>query len=157
VHAHEVRAAEVVAVLHAVARIHELLGEHLHGVALLAAREAAEKLQVQHLGVVVLEHHVLDLDALELLLVLRPLLDVTVQVAVLRDRVTPKLASTAGLLAHLEFDALFLFVFGQLHGLKFPGRKARKNEKNAAWASPWTQRGGKNNKAVQSGPSCYHC
>ncbi len=114
-HAHEIGAAEIIAVLHAIARVYELLGEDLHHVFLDAAFEAAEEIEVQDFGVIVLEHHVLDVDALEFLLVFRALLDVPVEFAILCDGMTPKLPSTTGFLANLKFDALLFFVLRQLH------------------------------------------
>ena len=96
--------------LHAIARINELLRENLHHVFLNAAFQATEEFQIQNLGVIVLEHHVLDVDAFEFLLMLGALLDVAMQFAILRDRMSPELAGATGLLANLKFDALLFFV-----------------------------------------------
>ena len=113
--ADEVGATEVVAMLDAVARIHELLRENLHHVFRVATFEAAQKIKVKHFGVVVLEDHVFDVDALEFLLVLRALLDVAMKLAIFGDRMAPEFATTARFLADFELDSLLLFVFGQLH------------------------------------------
>jgi hypothetical protein len=98
--------------LHAIAGVNELLRKDFHGVALIAALEAAKKFQVQHFRVIVLEDHVLDFDAFELFLVLRPLLDIAMQVAIFRDRVAPEFTTATRFLANLELDAFFLFVLG---------------------------------------------
>ena len=111
-HAHKVGAAEVVAVLDAIARIDELLREDLDGVTLIAPFEAAEKFKVEHFGIVVLEDHVFDFDGLEFFFVLGALFDVAMQVTVFRNRMAPEFTTAAGFLTNLELDALFLFVLG---------------------------------------------
>jgi hypothetical protein len=62
-----------------------------------------------------LEHHVLDVYALEFLLVLRALLDVPVQFAVFRDGVAPEFPAATRFLANLKFDSLLFLILGQLH------------------------------------------
>ena len=113
--ADEVFALEVVPVLHAEARVDRLLREHLDGEQLVAAVEAALEGQVHGFRIVVAEDDVLGLDAFDVLLLLLALLDVAVQFAVLGDGVAPELAAAARLLANLELDTLFLFVFRKLH------------------------------------------
>jgi hypothetical protein len=115
-HADEIGAAEIVAVLQAIPGVHELLGEHFHDILLFATVEAAAELEVQHFGIVVLEDHVLDVDAFELLLVLGPLLDIAMELAILRNGVSPELPAAPGFLANLKFDALLFLILGQLHG-----------------------------------------
>ena len=105
-------ALEIVAVLFAETGVNVLLGEHADGEQLVAAFEAALEGEVHGLGVVVAEDDVLGLDVVHVLLLLLALLDVAVQFAVLGDRVAPEFAPATRLLANLEFDALFLFVFG---------------------------------------------
>ena len=101
--------------LHAEARVDRLLREHLDGEQFVAAVEAALEGQVHGFRIVVAEDDVLGLDAFDVFLLLLALLDVAVQFAVLGDGVAPELAAAARLLANLELDTLFLFVFRKLH------------------------------------------
>ena len=106
----EIGALEVVPVFHAEARIDVLFREHADGEGVVAPFEAALEFQVHGFRVVVAENDVLGLDVLDILLLLLALLDVAVQFAVLRDRVTPEFTAAAGFLADFELDAFFLFV-----------------------------------------------
>ena len=108
--ADEVLALEVVPVFQAEAGIHGLLGEDLDGKRPVAAFEAALEGEVHGLRVVVAEDDVLGLDAFHVLLLLLAQLDVAVQFAVLRDRVTPEFTAATGFLADFELDAFLLFV-----------------------------------------------
>ena len=99
----------------AIARIDKLLGKYLDHVFAIAANQAAAKLQIKDFGVIVLEHHVFDVHAFEFLLMLGPLLDVPVQLAILGNRVAPKLTATTWLLTNLKFDTFFLLILRQLH------------------------------------------
>ena len=92
-----------------------LLGEHADDEGFVAAFEAALEGEIHGFRVVVAENDVLGLDAFDVLLLLLALLDVAVQFAVLGDGVAPELAAAARLLANLELDTLFLFVFRKLH------------------------------------------
>ena len=103
-------ALEIVAVFFAETGVNVLLGEHADGEQLVAAFETALEGEVHGLGVVVAEDDVLGLDVVHILLLLLALLDVAVQFAVLRDRVTPEFAAAAGFLADFELDAFLLFV-----------------------------------------------
>ena len=98
--------------LHAEARVHVLLRENADGELLVAPFQAALKGEVHGFRVVVAEDDVLGFDVLDILLLLLALLDVAVQFAVFGNRVSPEFAPATRLLANLEFDALFLFVFG---------------------------------------------
>ena len=95
---------------HAEARVDVLLREHADRERVVAAFEAALEFQVHGFRVVVAENDVLGFDVLDILLLLLALLDVAVQFAVLRDRVTPEFAAAAGFLADFELDAFLLFV-----------------------------------------------
>ena len=95
---------------HAEARIHILLRENADGEGVVATVEAALEFQVHGFGVVVAEDDVLGFDVLDVLLLLLALLDVAVQFAILRNRVTPEFAAAAGFLADFELDAFLLFV-----------------------------------------------
>ena len=106
----EVCTLEVVPVLHAESRIDVLLREHADSERVVAPFEAALEFQVHGFRVVVAENDVLGFDVLDILLLLLALLDVAVQFAVLRDRVTPEFTAAAGFLADFELDAFFLFV-----------------------------------------------
>ena len=75
---------------HAEARVHVLLREHADRERVVAAFEAALEFQVHGFRVVVAENDVFGFDVLDILLLLLALLDVAVQFAVLRDRVTPE-------------------------------------------------------------------
>lgn len=97
---------------HAEARVHVLLRENADREGLVTAIEAALEFEVHGFRVVVTEDDVLGFDVLDVFLLLLALLDVAVQFAVLCNRVTPEFASATRLLANLEFDALFLLVFG---------------------------------------------
>ena len=101
---------EVVSVFHAEARIHILLRENADRERVVAAFEAALEFQVHGFRVVVAENDVLGFDVLDVLLLLLALLDVAVQFAVLRDRVTPEFTAATGFLADFELDAFLLFV-----------------------------------------------
>ena len=83
----------------AVARVDKLLREDFDDVFSVTANQAAAEFQIKDLGVVVLEHHVLDVHAFEFLLMLGPLFDVPVQFAILGDWMAPKLPAAAWLLA----------------------------------------------------------
>lgn len=96
--------------LHAEARIHVLLRENADGEGVVATVEAALEFQVHGFRVVVAEDDVLGFDVLDVLLLLLALLDVAVQFAVLRDRVTPEFTAATGFLADFELDAFLLFV-----------------------------------------------
>ena len=106
----EICTLEVVSVFHAEARVHVLLREHADRERVVAAFEAALEFQVHGFRVVVAEDDVLGLDVVHVLLLLLALLDVAVQFAVLRDRVTPEFTAAAGFLADFELDAFLLFV-----------------------------------------------
>ena len=106
----EVGAFEVVPVLHAEARVNVLLRENADGEGVVATVEAALEFQVHGFGVVVAEDDVLGFDVLYIFFLLLALLDVSVQFAVLGNRVAPEFAAAAGFLANFELDALFLFV-----------------------------------------------
>ena len=108
--ADEVLALEVVRVFLAETRVDGLLRVNLDGEQFVAPLEAALEHQVHGLGVVVADNDVLGLDALHVLLLLLAQLDVAVQFAVLRDRVTPEFTAAAGFLADFELDAFLLFV-----------------------------------------------
>ena len=95
---------------HAEARVHVLLRENADGEGVVATVEAALEFQVHGFGVVVAEDDVLGFDVLDVLLLLLALLDVAVQFAILRNRVTPEFAAAAGFLADFELDAFLLFV-----------------------------------------------
>jgi hypothetical protein len=106
----EIRTLEVVPVFHAESRIDVLFREHADSERVVAPFEAALEFQVHGFRVVVAEDDVFGFDVLDILLLLLTLLDVAVQFAVLRDRVAPEFAATAGFLADFELDAFFLFV-----------------------------------------------
>ena len=95
---------------HAEARVHVLLRENADGEGVVATVEAALEFQVHGFGIVVAEDDVLGFDVLDVLLLLLALLDVAVQFAILRNRVTPEFAAAAGFLADFELDAFLLFV-----------------------------------------------
>ncbi len=107
----EIRPLEVVAKKKKKTRIDELLGENLDVEQVLAAVEAAAELEINDVGVIVAEDDVLRIDVLDVLLLLLAVLDVAVLVAILGNRMAPKLHAAAGFLTNLELDALFLFVF----------------------------------------------
>jgi hypothetical protein len=115
VHPNEVRPTEVIAVFDAITGINELLRKNLDDVVLVATFQAAQEVQIENLGVIVLENHIFDVNAFEFLFVFRPLLDITMQFAILGNGMAPKLFSAARFLANFELYAFFLFVFGQLH------------------------------------------
>ena len=96
--------------LHAEAGVDRLLGEYLDGELFVAAFQAALEGEVHGFRVVVAEDDVFGLDVLDILLLLLALLDVAVQFAVLRDRVTPEFTAATGFLADFELDAFLLFV-----------------------------------------------
>ena len=95
---------------HAEARIDVLFREHADGEGVVASFEAALEFQVHGFGVVVAEDDVLGFDVLDVLLLLLALLDVAVQFAILRNRVSPEFAAATGFLADFELDAFLLFV-----------------------------------------------
>lgn len=100
---------------HAEAGIYELLGKDLDEVSVGATVQAALEFKVEHFGIVVLEHHILDVDAFELFFVLGALLDVAMQFAILRNGMSPELAATAAFLANFKLNALLFFIFRKLH------------------------------------------
>ncbi len=106
----EIRTLEIVPVFHAETRIDVLFRENADGEGVAAAVEAALEFEVHGFRIVVAEDDVLGFDVLDVLLLLLALLDVAVQFAVLRDRVTPEFTAAAGFLADFELDAFFLFV-----------------------------------------------
>ena len=108
----EIRAFEVVPVLHAEARVDVLFREHADGEGVVATFEAALEFQVHGFGVVVAEDDVLGFDVFDIFFLLLALLDVAVQFAVLGNRVSPEFAAATGFLANFELDAFFLFVLG---------------------------------------------
>ncbi len=114
-HAKKVRASKIIPMLHAIPGINELFREDLDNVFIVAPTQTAPEFKVKHFGIVVLEHHILHVDAFEFLLMLRPLLDVPVEFTVFGDGMTPKLPTAPRLLTYLQLDAFFLFVLGQLH------------------------------------------
>lgn len=95
---------------HAEAWVHILLRENADCEGVVATVEAALEFQVHGFGIVVAEDDVLGFDVLDVLLLLLALLDVAVQFAILRNRVTPEFAAAAGFLADFELDAFLLFV-----------------------------------------------
>ena len=95
---------------HAETRIDVLLRENADGEGFVATVEAALEFQVHCFRVVVAEDDVLGFDVLDVLLLLLALLDVAVQFAILRNRVSPEFAAAAGFLANFELDAFLLFV-----------------------------------------------
>ena len=106
----EVRALEVVPVFHAETRIDVLLRKNADGEGFVATVEAALEFQVHGFRVVVAEDDVLGFDVLDVLLLLLALLDVAVQFAILRNRVSPEFTAATGFLADFELDAFLLFV-----------------------------------------------
>ena len=95
---------------HAETRINVLLRENADSEGVVATVEAALEFEVHGFRVVVAEDDVLGFDVLDVLLLLLALLDVAVQFAILRNRVTPEFTAAAGFLADFELDAFFLFV-----------------------------------------------
>lgn len=109
----------VVAVLHAEARVDILFGEYLERELLAAALKAAEEWEFGNFSIVVAEDHVASFERLLVFLFDLALLDVAVELAVFCDGMAPELLAAARVLAYLELNALFLFVFGELHGFSF--------------------------------------
>ena len=95
---------------HAEARVDVLLREHADRERVVAAFEAALEFQVHGFRVVVAENDVLGFDVLDILLLLLALLDVAVQFAILRNRVSPEFAAATGFLTDFELDAFLFFV-----------------------------------------------
>lgn len=93
------------------ARIDKELGEDVDRELFLAPFETAFEIELDRIGEVVAKDHVVRFDRLVLFLLLLAIFNVAVFGAVLRNRVTPKLLAATGLLADLEFDSFFLFVF----------------------------------------------
>lgn len=106
----EIRPLEIVPMLVAKARIDELLGENLDFEQVIATFQAATEFQVGDIGIAVAEHDVLGINILHILLLLLAVLDVTVNRAVLGDRMAPEFASATRLLTNLELDAFLLFI-----------------------------------------------
>ena len=95
---------------HAEARVNVLLRENADCEGLVAAVEAALEFKVHSFRVVVTEDDVLGFDVLDVLLLLLALLDVSVQFAILRNRVSPEFTAATGFLTDFELDAFLLFV-----------------------------------------------
>ena len=95
---------------HAEARVNVLLRENADSEGVVATVEAALEFEVHSFRVVVAEDDVLGFDVLDVFLLLLALLDVAVQFAILRNRVTPEFAAATGFLADFELDAFLLFV-----------------------------------------------
>lgn len=108
--AQEVGALEVVAMFVAETGVDVLLGEDSDGELVVAAFQTALEGQVHGFRVVVAEDDVLGLDVLDVLLLLLTLLDVTVQFAVLGDRMAPEFAAAARFLADFQLDTLLFLV-----------------------------------------------
>lgn len=106
----EVGTLEVVPVFHAEARVNVLLRENADGEGVIATIEAALEFEVHGFRIVVAEDDVLGFDVLDVLLLLLALLDVAVQFAILRNRVSPEFAAATGFLTDFELDAFLLFV-----------------------------------------------
>ena len=106
----EVGTLKVVPVFHAEARVHVLLRENADREGVVATVEAALEFEVHGFRVVMTEDNVLGFDVLDVFLLLLALLDVAVQFAILRNRVTPEFAAATGFLADFELDAFLLFV-----------------------------------------------
>ena len=87
-----------------------MLRENTDSEGIVATIETALEFQVHGFGVVVAEDDVLGFDVLDVLLLLLALLDVAVQFAILRNRVSPEFAAATGFLADFELDAFLLFV-----------------------------------------------
>ena len=95
---------------HAEARVHVLLRENADREGVVATVEAALEFEVHGFRVVVTEDDVLGFDVLDVFLLLLALLDVAVQFAILRNRVSPEFTAATGLLTDFELDAFLLFV-----------------------------------------------
>ena len=108
--AQEVGALKIVAVLFAETGVDILLGEDADGELVVAAVQTAPEGQVHGFCVVMTEDDILGFDVFDILLLLLALLDVTVQFAVLCDRVSPEFAAAARFLTDFQLDTLFLFV-----------------------------------------------
>lgn len=115
----EMLAFVVVSVLHAKAWVYVLLGENLEGEFLAAAFKAAQKWEFCNFGIVVAEDHVASFEGLLVFLLDLSLLDIAVKFAILGDGVSPEFLAASRVLTHLEFNAFFLFVFGELHIVSF--------------------------------------
>lgn len=92
------------------ARIDELLRENLDFEQIVAAVEAAAELEVDDIGIIVAEHDVLRIDVFHVLLLLLPILDIAVLVAIFGNRMPPELDAAARFLANFELDAFLLFI-----------------------------------------------
>ncbi len=108
--ADKVRPLEIVPMLVAKARINELLRKDLDFEQVLATVQAAAELEIDDVGVIVAKYDVLRIDVLDILFLLLPVLDITVLVAILGDRMSPEFFSAARFLANLELDAFLLFI-----------------------------------------------
>ena len=95
---------------HAEARVNVLLRENADSEGVVATVEAALEFEVHGFRVVVTEDDILGFDVLDVLLLLLALLDVAVQFAILRNRVSPEFAAATGFLTDFELDAFLFFV-----------------------------------------------
>lgn len=110
--AQKIIALEIVAVFDAETGINELLGKNLDRKQLVATFQTAFERNFKNFGVIMAEDHVFRLDGIDIFLLLLPLFDIAVELAIFSDRVAPELAAATGFLANLEFDTFFLFVLG---------------------------------------------
>ena len=106
----EVCTLEVVSVFHTEARVNVLLRENTDREGFVATVEAAFEFKIHGFRIVVTEDDVFGFDVLDVLLLLLALLDVSVQFAILRNRVSPEFTAATGFLTDFELDAFLLFV-----------------------------------------------
>ena len=104
---------EFIAVLLAIARIDELLGEHLDHEGLAAAIKFAHELLLHDFQVFVLKDAIIGIKRFCGLLSLFPLLDIAMKLAILGNGMTPEFLPTV--LTDLEFDPFLFFILGELH------------------------------------------